>query len=204
MNATYMRIINDIAEFIFISDEPRLSDVIFLPGGSDPAIPEKASELYKGGFATALIPSGGASAKTGKFSGVKHKQEIYNGNYLTDCAFYTDVLIKNGVPESAIIGEDKSGFTRENALLSRKATDEHGLVIRTAMIVCKSFHARCCVMCYQFAFPEADIRVIPVDVYNISRGNWYTHGYGIDRVMGELERCGEQFTDEIKALGQSR
>jgi uncharacterized SAM-binding protein YcdF (DUF218 family) len=192
------RIIADITDFIFVSDEPARSDVIFLPGGSDPAIPEKAAELYKSGFAPFLLPSGGKSAKTGKFNGVKLKNDIYNGDYQTDCAFYTDVLIKNGVPPSAIIAEDKSGYTKENAALSHKAADEYGLTVRKALLVCKSFHARRCLMCYQFAFPEANIRVVPVDVYNISRDDWHTRSYGIDRVMGELARCGEQFIDEMK------
>lgn len=192
------RIINDITNYIFVADEPEQSDVIFLPGGSDPAIPEKAAELYQNGFASVLLLSGGVSIKTGKFNGVKRKVDIYNGNYQTDCEFYKDVLIKNGVPQTSIIEEDKSGFTKENAILSKKTADEHGMTVRKAIIICKSFHARRCLMCYQFAFLEADIRVVPIDVYDINSSNWYTHEYGIERVMGELLRCGNQFVDEIK------
>jgi uncharacterized SAM-binding protein YcdF (DUF218 family) len=107
-------------------------------------------------------------------------------------------LLKNGVPHSAIIGEDKSGFTKENAALSRKAADECGLDVSTAIVVCKSFHARRCLMCYQFAFPEAEIMVVPVDVYGINRDNWHNHDYGVERVLGELARCGNQFSEEFK------
>ncbi|WZL77736.1 hypothetical protein QBE55_09235 [Eubacteriales bacterium mix99] len=62
------RINDEITDFIFISDKPRKADVILLPGGSDPTIPEKAAELFADGFALFIIPSGGASIKTGKFS----------------------------------------------------------------------------------------------------------------------------------------
>lgn len=192
------RVIEDITEFIFISDKPSPSDVIFLPGGTDPAIPEEAAELFKKGFSPVLLPSGGVSVKTGKFGGVKRKREIYMGDYQTDCDFYIDVLRKSGVPSSAIIGENKSGYTKENALLSRKAADAYGLAVRSALLVCKSFHARRCLMCYQLAFPKAEIRVVPVDVYGISRENWYMQEYGIERVLGELSRCGNQFVDEMK------
>ena len=192
------RIIKDITEFIFIIDKPQKTDVIFMPGGSDPAIPEKAAELYKSGFSPVLLPSGGKSVKTGKFNGVKIKADLYNGDYQTDCAFYKDVLLKNGVPESAIIEEDKSGWTKENALFSRKVVDEHRIMVRTAIIVCKSFHARRCLMFYKLAFPETDIRVCPADVYGINRNNWYTQADGIERVMGELSRCGNQFVDDMK------
>jgi len=196
------RIIKDITDFIFIADEMQKADVMFLPGGSDPAVPEKAAELHKNGFAPILLPSGGISAKTGAFNGVKRKIEMYDGEYKIDCAFYTDVLIKNGVPGSAIIEEDKSGYTKENALFSRKALDERGTAIKTAIIVCKSFHARRCLICYQLAFLEAEIWICPVDVYGINRNNWHTQAHGIDRVLGELARCGNQFMDEIKALSK--
>jgi len=82
--------------------------------------------------------------------------------------------------------------------MSRKVADERGLKIRTALVVCKSFHARRCLICYQLAFPEAEFRVVPVDVYGISRDNWFKHNDGVDRVLGELARCGNQFVAEFK------
>ena len=194
------KMIQDITDFIFISDEIEQSDVIFLPGGSDPAIPEKAAKLYRMGASPILLPSGGVSIKTGVFNGVRRKMEIYSGNYKTDCEFYTDVLLKNGVSKSAIIEENKSGYTKENALLSRKILDENKIEINSAIVICKSFHARRCLMCYQLAFPMAKIHICTVDAYDISRDNWYTFDYGIERVLGELSRCGNQFVDEIKAL----
>jgi len=48
-------------------------------------------------------------------------------------------------------------------------------------------------MLYQLAFPEAGISVVPVDCHGITRDNWYMQEYGIDRVFGELARCGNQF-----------
>ena len=193
-----MQIINDITDFIFIADEPQQADIIFIPGCGNPDVPEKGVELYKAGYVSFLLPSGGVGAKLGKFAGVTRKADIYNGDYQTDCDFLTDVLLKNDVPHHAIIKENQSRYTKENATLSRIATDEKGLVIRKAIVVCKSFHARRCLMCYQLAFPEAEITVVPVDVYGISRDNWYQQAYGIKRVMGELARCGSQFEEEVK------
>lgn len=65
--------------------------------------------------------------------------------------------MKNGVPADAIIGEDQSGHTRDNAFLSRNVVDEKGIEIKTASIVCKAFHARRCLMLYQIAFPDVEI-----------------------------------------------
>ena len=192
------RIITDITNFIFVSDEVEVVDAIFLPGGSHPEQPEYAAELYHKGYAKWLIPSGGLSVKRDKWPGVCSKADIYNGDYQSDCEFFTDVLLKNGVPAPAIIGEDKSGHTRDNAFLSRKAVDKRGVDIKTALIVCKAFHARRCLMLYQMAFPDVSIKVCPVHCYNITKDNWYKSETGIDRVLGELARCGGQFVEDIK------
>lgn len=192
------RIITDITNFIFVSDEPEKVDAIFLPGGSHPKQPEYAAELYHRGYAKRVIPSGGISVKRDKWPGVRSKADLYNGNYQSDCEFFTDVLLKNGVPSSAIIEEDKSGHTRDNAFLSRKVVDKRDVDIKTAMIVCKAFHARRCLMLYQMAFPDADIIICPVHCYNITKDNWYKSETGIDRVFGELARCGNQFIGDIK------
>lgn len=193
------RIITDISNYIFVSDEPEKVDAIFLPGGSHPEQPEYAAELYRKGYAKWLIPSDGVSVKRDKWPGVHSKAYIYNGNYQSDCEFFTDVFVKNGVPADVIVGEDKSGHTRDNAFLSRKVIDEKGITIKTALIVCKAFHARRCLMLYQMAFPSVDFKVCPVHCYDITKENWYTTEQGVERVLGELARCGNQFVGDIKS-----
>ena len=192
------KIISDISDYIFVCDEPTKVDAIFLPGGSHPELPEYAAKLYRDGYAEWLIPSGGVSVKRDKWPGVRSKADIYQGDYRSDCEFFIDVLVKNGVPMEAIIGEDKSGHTRDNAFLSRKVVDESGVDIKTALIVCKAFHARRCLMLYQMAFPDVEIKVCPVHCFNITKDNWYLTEQGIDRVLGELARCGNQFVGDVK------
>lgn len=192
------RIISDISDFIFVSDTPCKVDAIFLPGGSHPEQPEYAAELYRKGYAKWLVPSGGVSVKRDKWPGVRSKADIYNGDYQSDCDFFTDVFIKNGVPSDVIVGEDKSGHTRDNAFLSRMVVYEKGIEIKTAIIVCKAFHARRCLMLYQMAFPDTKFYVCPVLCMGITKDNWYKSEQGIDRVLGELARCGNQFVGDIK------
>jgi len=193
------RIVSDITDFIFVADEPRGADAIFLPGSPYPEPPEYAARLYRGGFAPLLVPAGGVSVKTGRFGGVQSKAEVYDKDYRTECEFMTDVLMKNGVPASAILGEDRSGHTRDNAFLSRRAADARGLEIRSALIVCRPFHARRCLMLYQLAFPEAEICVCPAAAGDgVTRENWFASEAGVDRVFGELARCGNQFVGDVK------
>lgn len=193
------KIISDISDYIFVSDTPQKVDAIFLPGGSYPELPEYAAELFHEGYARFLVPSGGISIKHDKWKGVSSKAEIYTANYNSDCEFFTDVLIKSGVPKDAIICENQAQHTRDNAFLSRKILDEMGLNITSAMIICKAFHARRCLMLYQMAFPDVSFIVCPIHCYNITKENWFAKEQGIDKVLGELARCGNQFIDDIKS-----
>lgn len=189
-------IITDIGDFIFVEDMPEQADAIMVVGGSYPEAAEIAAELWMQGYAPRVFIGGGVSIKTGEFAGVRSKQDIYCKDYRTEFEFYQDVLRINGVPDSAILGEDRSGFTRENALFARQVARDHGIVLRKVLLICKAFHARRCLMFYQAAFPEVEFRVVPFGGFDISKENWYQTEYGIKRVLGELRRCGEQFTPE--------
>ncbi len=48
----------------------------------------------------------------------------------------------------------------------------------------------------QLAFPDTRLYVVTATGFGITRDNWYESEYGITRVMGELSRCGQQFTRE--------
>jgi len=152
------------------------------------------------------MPSGGVSIKTGKFNGVKSKKELYNKDYKTDCEFLADVLSINGVTKNSIIWEDTSAFTKENAIFSRRIADQNNMEIKKAIICCKSFHARRSLMCYQLAFPDTKFYIQPVPYYEnnilISKDNWFKTEAGIKRVLGELQRCGNQFNEEITQLSE--
>lgn len=151
-----------------------------------------------------MLPAGGVSIKTGTFAGVKSNREKYNKNYTSECEFLADVLMKNGVPERAILWESASGFTKENAYFSRKLTDKLGLSIERAIICCKNFHARRALMFYQLAFPQTEFLIHPIPYFEeeieISAHNWFYTEKGIHRVLGEIKRIGMQFNEEFYNL----
>ena len=192
-------VIKDITDFIFVADAPERADIIFIPGGSYPELPEHAARLWREDFAPLVLPTGKYSIKRGRFRGVRTKAEIYDGDYLTECEFMTDVLQKNGVPAAAILREDRSEYTRQNAFFAREVTDAAGLRIDRAIIVCQGFHARRCLLYWQTAYPETAFFVCPVDPSGITGENWFRTERGVDRVMGELARCGSQLTDDLKS-----
>lgn len=194
------RIIRDISNFIFIEDELSAADAILVPGGSYPELPEMAASLIHKGYSKLVVPSGAFSIKLGYFPGTKSKKDIYNKEYKTECELYTDVLTNNGVDGKMIIQEDQSQYTAQNALFSKKLLDARGINLKLAIICCKSFHARRCLMYYQLAFPETKFLIAPVTNLagvSVSKDDWYKTRIGIDRVMGELTRIASQFSSEI-------
>ena len=195
MTHDYMQAVSD---FIFVCDPPAEADIIFVPGGSYPELPERAAELYREGYAPLILPSGRYSIKSGRFAGPETKKDLYAGPYPTEFEFMKDVLRKNGVPENAILKEDRSQYTQQNASFSRAVTDENGLTIEKAIIVCKAFHARRCLTYWQLAYPETEFLVCPVSPLGITRENWSRTEEGVDRVLGELARCGDQMTRDIR------
>lgn len=195
-----MKFIKDITDFIFLEDEPEKVDAIFIPGGSYPEIAERAAGIWGEGYSPIILPSGKYSVKRGYFPGVQTKTNIYNKDYQTEWEFFKDVLVINGVDENAILREDKATNTYENAIFSKKVTDNKKLNIRKAMICCKSFHARRCLMYYQLLYQQTQFIICPAEIRGINKENWVMTDDGINTVMGELARCGNQFTEIIKQL----
>ena len=70
-----------------------------------------------------------------------------------------------------------------------------GNVIR-AIICCQAFHARRCRMYFEYVFQDREIEFLmcPAVTQGISRDNWAESKKGLETVLGELRRCGEQFS----------
>jgi uncharacterized SAM-binding protein YcdF (DUF218 family) len=193
-----MRTIEDITNFIFLEDLPVQADIIFIPGGSYAEIAEKAAMLWCKGYSKTILPSGKYSVKRGYFPGPLSKADKYNKKYNTEWEFLKEVLVQNGVDETDILKEDNAENTYENAINSKKIIDKYNFNIKKAIICCKSFHARRCLMYYQLYFPQTEFIVCPSEIQGVNKENWFKCDDGIEKVMGELMRCGSQFKDLIK------
>ena len=192
--------IGDITRFIFLEDAPCACDILFIPGNGHAEPSEHAARLYRDGYAPLVLPSGRFSIGSGAFGGQKSGARLYDGAFDTEWAFMRRVLLDNGVPEAAILREDEATYTYQNAIYSRRRTDERGLCISRALLCCVPLHARRAKMYYQTLFPQAEIRVCPAPNAAITRDNWTDTPEGIDAVLGELERCGSQFHDILREI----
>ncbi len=188
------RFFDCITEFIFLEDKPEKADVIFVPGGNYPDSAKRAAALFLDGYAPYVLPSGRYGKIAGHFTG--------DPAYRTEWEYLRDIMLDSGVPESAILKEDRATFTWENAICSRHVLEEMNLTVGSAIIVCQAFHARRCQMYYREQFPDVKLMICPVVTRDITRENWFLDEEKIDIVLGEMERCGNQFhrimKDKIK------
>ena len=184
----------EITKYIFAEDMLQKADIILIPGNAYPQNAERAAALYRQGYAPYILPSGKYSTLVGHFAGVCEKADRYNKEYKTEWEFLKDVLVQNGVDESAILKEDQATFTWENARLSREVTDKAGIEIKKALLCCKNYHARRALMYYQRAYPEAEFRVCPCCVDGVTKENWMNAEESIQSVLGEVQRIVTQFS----------
>ncbi len=190
-----MKFLRDITEFIFLEDLPEKADLIIVPGNTWPQPARRAAALYHEGMAPYIVVSGRYSKGQQTFAGAACEGDRYKGAYMTEADFLTDVLIREGVPETAVLQERKAEFTLENARYIRKLLEEKKMTVKKALICCQAFHARRCRMYFEYIFQDTDVEFLmcPAVTQGISRCSWMESQKGLDTVLGELRRCGEQF-----------
>lgn len=190
-------IIEEYTRFIFLEQEPKLADILFLPGSQEAALARRAAALWREGYAPVILPSGKYAKLEGRFTG--------DPAFRTEWEYFQHLLIEEGVPKDRIWREEEATFTYENALRSREVTDRAGLTVRRAILCCQAYHARRASLYYQVCFPEAELVICPVVTKGISRDNWYQSERGIDLVLTEVGRCGSQFGQILReAAGLGR
>ncbi len=186
------KFLEEMTNFIFLEDEPQKSDVIFLPGSEEGSLAKTAAKLYHQGYAPLIIPSG----KYAKWTG-----HSIVGEFETESDHFAHLLMKEGVPETAILKEREATYTYQNAINTRRLLDERGIVVKRALLCCQAYHARRSKLYYQILFPDTEILVCPTITKGITKDNWFKKRETADIVLGEIERCGSQFHEIVAEYG---
>ena len=102
----------------------RVDAIVAVSGGDTDARTDEAVKLYKNGWSNLLIFSGAAADKTGPSNAKAMRKHA----------------LKKGVPDSAIVIEENSNTTQENARLSRNVFSERK--ISRIILVTSAYHQR--------------------------------------------------------------
>ena len=186
------KFLEELTNFIFLEDEPQKADVIFVPGSEEGALAKTAARLYLEGYAPIIVPSG----KYAKWTG-----HSIVGEFETESDYFAHLMMKEGVPESAIIKEREATYTYQNAINTKELLDERGMEVKRALLCCQAYHARRSKLYYQVLFPNTEILVCPTVTKGITRENWFKSRETAELVLGEIERCGSQFHEIVAEYG---
>jgi uncharacterized SAM-binding protein YcdF (DUF218 family) len=140
--------------------------VIAVSGGNTIARTESAVNLYFNGWADKIIFSGAAA----------------DPNSPSNAAVMYEVAFQLGVPETAIIMDEASKNTRENAINVAKILQENN--IKTAILTSSPYHMRRVLWEFQRAAPEVEFRSRPANdpAWNF----WFVKPNGWWRVVNEI------------------
>lgn len=207
---------DSITEFIFAEDAPQKADVILVCGSARLEPARRAAELYREGYAPYVLATGRYGERYSDFRTEMIRVAENDGRdpaeYLrvieeqaglaghsfpeTEWAYQRDALVLAGVPEQAILREDRSVNTFENALFARRLLEERGIPSDRLILCCQAFHARRAKMTIATEFPNTKILVCPAATRGITRTAWHRTADGYDKVMDELQKCGTYFRGE--------
>jgi len=156
------------------------SDVILALGSHDLRVAERAAQLYLEGWAPTLVCSGGLGNLT---SGIWTESEADQ---------FAAIAIKMGVPENAVLVENKSTNTGENILFTEKLLIEKGINPESFIVVQKPYMERRSYATFKKHWPEKNVVITSPQ---ISFENYPTEDIPVDRVIeimvGDLQRIME-------------
>src|SRR6266496_297863 len=133
MNEEVMRLAQVVWDYHCLRQQPEPADVIIALGSHDLRVAEFAADLYRRGYGSWLLCTGGIAHQGDLLATPWHKSEA---------EMFADVAVHRDVPRHRILLETKATNTAENLRLGRELLAERGLEPRNIVIVVKPFMLR--------------------------------------------------------------
>ena len=145
-----------IGNFLIVNEVPQKSDVIIVLGGDAANRVGYGAKLYQSGYADKVL-----------LSGKDMNQQA----------------LSLGISESAILLEDQSMTTFENAQYSLKIVQDQGY--KSAIVVTSPYHTRRASIIFTQFFKEIDLTICPVPYDAAMTNNWWKNDYSTQFVISE-------------------
>lgn len=123
------------------------ADCILALGSHDLRVADRAAELYLQGWAPLVIMSGGLGNLT---------QNMWTES---EADQFTAIAIQKGVPEKAILVENKSTNTGENILFTQQLLQQKGIYPQKFIVVQKPYMERRSYATFKKHWPDKDLIV---------------------------------------------
>jgi len=172
---TYQEALWPIWDYLAVAEPPQQSDLIFVFGGLDLAVPARAAELFLGGYAPLILVSG----NVGPFS-----KDAFNK---PEALIFQDEMAKLGVPRESIITEEKATNALENVIFGMQVLSSKKLSISRAILISKPFMMRRAMATFQQQFPSIVVHPCPPVGEILSFCDRSRYDFA-ERLLAELKR----------------
>ena len=177
----FMQPLQVIWDYLGMHQAPQKADCIVGFGNFNDNIARRAAELYHAGFASKVLFTGGLGRNT---DGLFREPEAVR---------FAKVAIECGVPEEAVILEDKSTNTKENIEFTREKLQSLGLPHGKLLGVHQPFMERRIKAAFGVYWPEAELIVtspqVTIEEYlRDAERQGITHNAAISVIVGDFQR----------------
>lgn len=146
-----------MGNFLIVNEAPQKADVIIVLNGSSDRVPY-AAMLYKSGYGEKVLLSG-------------------------DNRYMTQQALSLGIPQSALLLEDQSQTTFENAQYSLKIVQDQGYT--SAIVVTDWYHTRRANIIFAHFFKGIHLTICPVPYNPTTTQGWWKGSNSKEFVISE-------------------
>lgn len=177
----YLKPLQVIWDYLGMHQKPETADVIVGFGNFNTDIARRAAELYHQGYAPRILFTGGLGRNT---EGLLPEPEAVR---------FARVAMEWGVPEEAILLEDKSANTKENIVFTRRLLEERDIPHDRILGVHQPFMERRITAAMGVYWPELDFSVTSPQVsipeyLRRAREQGISENASISVIVGDFQR----------------
>lgn len=153
------------------------SDCILVLGSNDIRVAQRAAQLYLQGYAPLLVFSGAVGKLTeGLFE-------------LSEAAHFAEIAMQMGVPQQAILIEDKATNTGENIQFTQQLLAKHQLSPQSFIVVQKPFMERRAYAVFRQYIADAPLIITSPQIALQDYANEIlTYDHILNVIVGDLQR----------------
>lgn len=144
---TTLALAQQLWDYHHVNQNLQKSDCILVLGSHDLRVAERGAELYLQGWAPLLIMSGGLGRLT---------QEMWSE---PEADKFAKIALEMGVPEEALLIENKSTNTGENILFTQQLLQKENLAPERFIVVQKPYMERRSFATFKKHWPEKELIV---------------------------------------------
>lgn len=183
---TKNKAINIIWDYMHMNHQLKKADVIFVLGSRDIRVAEYAAQLYLDGWTPLILFSG-----SGDVHNHKPGRERFIGS--TEAEVFANIAKEKGVPDEAILVENKSQNTGDNYKFVINLLREKNIEPKTVIAVQKPYMERRTYATGKIHWPDIELIVtspqIPVEEYPNESNDHNEHW--LHAMVGDLQRIKE-------------